>query len=77
MRRVVVIGCSGAGKSTLARRLGERTGLPVVHLDREDWRPGGGEPPRGDWRARVAALAADESWIMDGQYGGTLDLRLA
>ena len=30
----MVIGCSGAGKSTLARRLGEVTGLPVIHLDR-------------------------------------------
>ncbi len=77
MRRVVIIGCSGAGKSTLARRLGERTGLPVVHLDREYWRPGWVEPARDDWRARVAGLAAGESWIIDGQYGGTLELRLA
>lgn len=33
MRRVLIIGNSGGGKSTLARRLGEKLGLPVIHLD--------------------------------------------
>lgn len=31
VQRVMIIGQPGAGKSTLARKLGERTGLPVVH----------------------------------------------
>lgn len=35
MRRVAIIGSGGAGQSTLARRLGEITGLPIAHLDRE------------------------------------------
>ena len=30
-KRILLIGSGGAGKSTLARRLGEQTGLPVVH----------------------------------------------
>src|SRR5919107_5216 len=38
MRRVLVIGSGGAGKSTFAARLGERTGLPVIHLDSLFWR---------------------------------------
>ena len=40
MQRVMIIGCGGSGKSTLARQLGEKTGLPVVHLDRIFWSPG-------------------------------------
>lgn len=36
-KRILLIGSGGAGKSTLARRLGEQTGLPVVHLDRLYW----------------------------------------
>ena len=40
MERVMIIGCGGAGKSTLARKLGEKTGLPVVHLDQIYWEPG-------------------------------------
>ena len=34
MERIMIIGCGGSGKSTLARQLGEKTGLPVVHLDK-------------------------------------------
>lgn len=76
-RRVCVIGCSGAGKSTLARRLGEALDLPVVHLDHHFWRPGWVPAEPENWRVRVAELAAGDSWILDGNYGSTLDLRLA
>jgi adenylate kinase family enzyme len=75
-RRILVVGSGGAGKTTFARELAERTGLPLVHLDREYWRPGWIEPPKGQWRARVAELIAAETWIMDGNYSGTLELRL-
>lgn len=77
MRRVAVIGCGGAGKSTLARALGERLGIEVVHLDRLYWRPGWVPTPADEWRAVVAGVARRERWITDGNYGGTLDLRLA
>lgn len=76
MRRVLVIGISGAGKSTFSRRLAERTGLPLIHLDREFWRPGWIVTPRPEWRAKVAELVERDTWIMDGNYGGSLDLRL-
>jgi adenylate kinase family enzyme len=77
MRRVMLIGSGGAGKSTLAVRLGARLGLPVVHLDARHWHPGWVPTPDAEWRREVAALAAGPAWIMDGNYGGTLDLRLA
>jgi adenylate kinase family enzyme len=76
MRRVLVIGISGAGKSTFARELARRTGLPLIHLDKEFWRPGWTTTPLPEWRAKVEALAARDAWIMDGNYGATLDLRL-
>ncbi|HKP75898.1 MAG TPA: DNA topology modulation protein [Longimicrobiaceae bacterium] len=77
MERIAIVGPGGAGKSTLARRLGTRLGLPVVHLDAEHWRPGWVEPPRDEWARKVAALAAGERWVMDGNYGGTMELRFA
>jgi adenylate kinase family enzyme len=77
MRRVLVLGCAGAGKTTLARTLGERTGLPVMHLDRHYWRPGWVEPDKETWRRQVGELLAQPSWIMDGNYGGTVAVRLA
>lgn len=77
MKRVLVIGSGGAGKSTLARRLGERLGLPVVHLDVCYWRPGWVETPKEEWRQKVEELCAHEAWVMDGNFSATLDARLA
>jgi adenylate kinase family enzyme len=77
VRRVLVIGSGGAGKSTLAVRIGERLGLPVVHLDALYWRPGWVPTPADEWARTVGRLAARDAWVMDGNYGGTLDARLA
>jgi adenylate kinase family enzyme len=77
MQRVIVIGCSGSGKSTLARKLAEKTGLPVIHLDREYWRPGWVEPDKVEWLATVNALIDRSRWIMDGNFGGSLPMRMA
>ena len=79
MRRIAIIGVGGAGKSRLATLLGERTGLPVIHLDRHFWRPGWVETPPAEWRAAQLELLDVEhpdGWIADGNYGGTMDIRL-
>ena len=76
MRRILVIGSGGAGKSTFAGRLGERLGLAVIHLDSHYWRPGWVEPPKGEWLEMVEGLLGRESWVMDGNYSGTLGHRL-
>jgi adenylate kinase family enzyme len=77
MQRVLVLGCSGSGKTRLSLALAERTGLPVIHLDQHYWRPGWVEPPKEEWLAQVAELLARPSWIMDGNYSGTIAERLA
>lgn len=77
MRRVLVIGSGGAGKSTLAAELAARLGLPLVHLDAQFWNPGWRETPKDEWQARVRELAAAPAWVMDGNYGGTFDVRMA
>jgi adenylate kinase family enzyme len=76
LRRVVVLGCSGSGKSIFARRLRLQLGLPVVHLDVLYWRRGWKEPDTGSFRARVADAIAGESWVREGNYRETFDLRL-
>ena len=77
MNRVAVIGSGGAGKSVFSRQLADRTGLPLIHLDREFWRPGWEPTPEDEWEARVRALVGGNRWIMDGNYGGTMDIRFA
>lgn len=76
MNRVVVLGSSGAGKSTFSRQLGALLGLPVIHLDAHFWRTGWVEPIRKDWAAQQLDLIQAPRWIMDGNYGGTLAIRL-
>lgn len=77
MRRILVIGSGGAGKSTFARRLGGLLGLEVIHLDALYWSAGWVETPKEVWRERVGELVRREAWVMDGNYSGTLELRLA
>ncbi len=73
--RIIIIGSSGGGKSTLARRLGDITGLPVIHLDKEFWNPNWVETPKDIWQGKVAELLKGNKWIIDGNYGGTMKLR--
>lgn len=77
MKRIVILGCSGAGKSTLALILGERFGLPVIHLDKHYWRSGWVEPSKEEWRLQALELAARPSWVMDGNYSSTFPERFA
>jgi len=77
MDRILIVGCAGVGKSTFARRLAGITGLPLVHLDQHYWQPGWRETAPEDWSRKVRDLTAAPSWIMDGNYGGTLPIRLA
>jgi adenylate kinase family enzyme len=77
MRRIMIVGPAGSGKSTLARDLGAALDLPVIHLDAHYWLPGWVEPPLDAWHERVRQLVLGETWIIDGNYSDTFDLRLA
>jgi adenylate kinase family enzyme len=77
VQRVAVVGSGGVGKSTFAAELGRRSGIPVVHLDSHFWKPGWVEIPREEWVAQQVELFSGETWIADGNYGGTLDIRFS
>jgi adenylate kinase family enzyme len=76
MQKVLVVGSGGAGKSTFSRRLGQILEIEVVHLDALYWNPGWIETPKPEWRKRVEELLKRDSWIIDGNYSGTLDIRI-
>jgi adenylate kinase family enzyme len=75
-RRILLLGSSGAGKTHLSERLSDILGIPAIHLDAHFWQPG--HVPRGEreWRGIVSTLVQRESWIMDGTYERSLDLRI-
>ncbi len=77
MKRVMIFGGCGSGKSTLARKLGEKSGLPVIHIDRIFWKPGWFETPREEvFNAITEKIKANE-WIFDGNYSSTFAERMA
>lgn len=75
-KKILVIGCCGAGKSTLAKKMQKRTDLPLIHLDHEYYRPGWVKTEKTDWENKVRQLCRKEAWIMDGNYTGSLEMRL-
>lgn len=77
MERIIIIGCGGAGKSTLARKLGEKTGIPVVHLDQIWWAPGHWQHlEREEFDRRLMEEVEKPRWILDGNFNRTLEVRL-
>lgn len=76
MRRILIIGAGGAGKSTLAGTLGQKLGIPVYHLDSLFWKPNWTPLPREQWKITVQKLLKKEEWILDGNFGSTLDMRI-
>lgn len=75
-RRIVVTGLPGSGKSTFSLALAAKTGLSVIHLDLEFWKPGWVAPSESEWREKQHGVLAGDEWIADGNYRETLDLRL-
>lgn len=76
MQKILVIGCSGAGKSTFARRLRDRTGLPLYYLDRLWHKPDRTNVTREAFDRVLAEWLARPAWIIDGNYSRTLPQRL-
>ena len=75
-KRILVLGPCGSGKTCLTRELSRILHLPAVHLDASFWHPGWVSTPQSEWRCVVSSLIKQQSWIMDGTYESTLDLRI-
>ena len=76
MKKFLVIGSGGAGKSTFSKRLSEVFGIEVIHLDQLYWKPNWVKTPKDEWEKIVEGLLKDDSWIMDGNFGGTREMRM-
>ena len=75
--RIIIIGCMGSGKSWLSKRIAEITNYPLYHLDVEHWKPGWVKMPKDEQIMRQQEIISGEKWIIDGTWGGTLELRYA
>ena len=76
MKRVIVIGCPGSGKTTFAEKLSNITGLPVYYLDAVWHKPDRTHISREEFEQRMTEIFATDKWIIDGNYGRTVEMRL-
>ena len=76
MKKVMVIGCPGSGKSTFARALHERMGLPLFYLDMMYWNADKTTVDKAIFRHRLSEALQKSEWIIDGNYGSTMELRM-
>jgi len=72
----MIIGSGGAGKSTLATRMYEKLDIPIFHLDLLFWKPNWVSIEKSEWVKVQSKLCSKPKWIIDGNYGGTIDIRL-
>ncbi|HDR7800452.1 TPA: DNA topology modulation protein [Bacillus tropicus] len=76
MKKIILIGSGGSGKSTLAKLLGNKLNIKVHHLDALFWKPNWEGVPKEEQRTVQNELVKEDEWIIDGNYGGTMDIRM-
>lgn len=76
MKKVMIIGCAGAGKSTFARKLRDKTNLPLYYLDMIWHKPDKTNISREEFDEKLQEIIQQEAWIIDGNYGRTLEVRM-
>ena len=77
MQKIVIVGPSGAGKSEFARKLHKITNLPLYHLDNIFWKPDKTHLEKQEFDNIISELVKKDSWIIDGDYSRTYEMRIA
>ena len=76
-KRIAIIGLPGSGKSTFAAKLEKVLNVPVHHLDRHMFEPGGKKRDRQEFLSIQKAMVDEESWIIEGCSFSTFEMRFA
>ena len=76
MKRIIVIGCPGSGKSIFSMALHDITGIPLHHLDMMYWNADKTIVEKPLFRERLSNVMETYEWIIDGNYGSTMELRM-
>lgn len=75
MKKVIVVGCPGSGKTFFSRELQKKTGLPLYHIDLMYWEKDKSVVPKEIFLSRMQEAISKEAFIIDGNYGSTMELR--
>ena len=75
MKKIIVIGCPGSGKSTFSAALHKITGIELFHLDMMYWNADKTTVDKAVFRERLQSAMQNKEWIIDGNYGSTMEMR--
>lgn len=75
-KKIMIIGSPGSGKSTFARKLRDKSGLPLFYLDMIKHKPDRTEILREEFNIKLAEIIKMPEWIIDGNYQRTLEVRM-
>lgn len=76
-KKFAFIGLPGSGKSTFAVKLGRILDIPVHHLDRHMFEPGGGKRDKQEFIEIQKAMLDEEAWVVEGCSFSTFEMRFA
>lgn len=72
----MIIGGNGSGKTTFAKELSNRLKLPLIHLDVLYWRDNWQNVSNDEFDELLLEEVIKPKWIIDGNVGRTMPLRL-
>lgn len=74
-KKIIVIGCPGAGKTTFSKKLARIIDIPLYNLDKFYWKADATHISRRELIKKQKEVFKTDSWIIDGNFKGTLELR--
>ncbi len=76
-KKFALIGLPGSGKSTFASKLGTILDIPVHHLDRHMFEPGGKKRDKQEFIEIQKAMLDETAWVVEGCSFSTFEMRFA
>ncbi len=76
-KKFALIGLPGSGKSTFASKLGKILDIPVHHLDRHMFEPGGKKSDKQEFIEAQKAMLEGKAWVVEGCSFSTFEMRFA
>lgn len=76
MKKILVLGSPGSEKSVFSRKLNEITNIPVYHLDNIYHNEDKTHVEREEFEEHIKNILKEESYIIDGNYSKTLEMRI-
>jgi len=76
LERIIIIGGNGCGKTTFSKEISSKLNLPLIHLDTLYWRDNWQNASNDEFDELLLRELIKPRWIMDGNFGRTIPLRL-